>query len=164
MVAGLQCNIKSTNEQDYADVFNFICGANQDFCNGITRNATTGVFGGYSGCNPKDQLAWVANQYYLGNGKSSSACAFSGMATVQSAATASSCSSLLQAVGTAGTNTAASPTGKGTAGATGGAASSSKSKGAAPGLNGPKAVEHGGLVMGIWTVIAAGSLLGMLAL
>ena len=92
MVAGLQCNIKSTNEQDYADVFNFICGANQDFCNGITRNATTGVFGGYSGCNPKDQLAWVANQYYLGNGKSSSACAFSGMATVQSAATASSCS------------------------------------------------------------------------
>ncbi|OSS45103.1 hypothetical protein B5807_09331 [Epicoccum nigrum] len=164
MVAGLQCNIKSTNEEDYADVFNFICGANQDFCNGITRNATTGTFGGYSGCNPKDQLAWVANQYYLGNGKSSSACAFSGMATVQSATTASTCSSLLQAVGTAGTNTAASPTGKGTAGATGGAASSSKSKGAAPGLNGPKAVEHGGLIMGIWTLVAAGSLFGMLAL
>ncbi|KAF1927878.1 carbohydrate-binding module family 43 protein [Didymella exigua CBS 183.55] len=162
MVAGLQCNIKSTNEDDYADVFNYICGANEDFCTGITRNATTGSYGGYSGCNPKDQLAWVANQYYLGNGKSSSACGFSGMATVQTAATASTCSSLLAAVGTAGTGTAASPTGKATAGSTG--ASGSSSKGAAAGLNGPKAVEHGGLVMGIWSVVAAGSLLGMLVL
>jgi hypothetical protein len=162
MAASLQCNIKSTNEDDYADVFNYICGANEDFCTGISRNATTGTYGGYSGCDPKDQLAWVANQYYLGNGKSSSACGFSGMATVQTAATASTCSSLLAAVGTAGTGTAASPTGKATAGSTGAAGSSSK--GAAAGYNGPKAVEHGGLIMGIWSVIAAGSLLGMLVL
>jgi hypothetical protein len=162
MAASLQCNIKSTNENDYADVFNYICGANEDFCKGISRNATTGTYGGYSGCDPKDQLAWVANQYYLGNGKSSSACGFSGMATVQTAATASTCSSLLAAVGTAGTGTAASPTGKATAGSTG--AASSSSKGAAAGYNGPKAVEHGGLIMGIWSVVAAGSLLGMLVL
>jgi hypothetical protein len=162
MAASLQCNIKSTNENDYADVFNYICGANEDFCTGIARNATTGTYGGYSGCDPKDQLAWVANQYYLGNGKSSSACGFSGMATVQTAATASTCSSLLAAVGTAGTGTAASPTGKATAGSTGAAGSSSK--GAAAGYNGPKAVEHGGLIMGIWSVVAAGSLLGMLVL
>jgi hypothetical protein len=162
MAASLQCNIKSTNENDYADVFNYICGANEDFCKGISRNATTGTYGGYSGCDPKDQLAWVANQYYLGNGKSSSACGFSGMATVQTAATASTCSSLLAAVGTAGTGTAASPTGKATAGSTGAAGSSSK--GAAAGYNGPKAVEHGGLIMGIWSVVAAGSLLGMLVL
>ncbi|KAF3039481.1 1,3-beta-glucanosyltransferase gas1 [Didymella heteroderae] len=162
MAASLQCNIKSTNEADYADVFDYICGANEDFCTGISRNATTGTYGGYSGCDPKDQLAWVANQYYLGNGKSSSACGFSGMATVQTAATASTCSSLLAAVGTAGTGTAASPTGKATVGSTGAAGSSSK--GAAAGYNGPKAVEHGGLIMGIWSVIAAGSLLGMLVL
>jgi hypothetical protein len=158
MAASLQCNIKSTNEEDYADIFNYICGANEDFCAGIARNATTGVYGGYSDCNPKDQLAWVANQYYLGNGKSSSACAFSGAATVQSAATASTCASLLSQVGTAGTGTAASPTAKGTASASG-----STSKGAA-GMNTPKAFEHGGLVMGIWTLVAVGSLLGMLAL
>lgn len=162
MAASLQCNIESTNEESYADVFNFICGANEDFCAGIARNATTGSYGGYSGCDPKDQLAWVANQYYLGNGRSSSACAFSGVATVQTAATASTCSSLLAAVGTAGTGIAASPTGRGTEGATG--AASSTSKGAAAGTNGPKAVEHGGLIMGIWTLVAAGSLLGMLAL
>lgn len=162
MAASLQCNIRSTNEDDYADVFDFICGANEDFCAGIARNATTGTYGGYSGCDPKEQLAWVANQYYLGNDRSSSACGFSGMATIQTAATASTCSSLLEAVGTAGTGTAASPTGKGTAGATG--ASGSSSKGAAAGFNGPKAVEHGGLIMGIWSVVAAGSLLGMLAL
>lgn len=161
MVAGLSCNIKSTNEEDYADVFDYICGSNEKYCDGIARNATTGTYGGYSGCDPKDQLAWVANQYYLGNSKSSSACAFSGVATIQTAATASTCSSLLAAVGTAGTNTAASPTAKGTAGSTG--ASGSTSKGAA-GYTGPKAVEHGGLIMGLWTVVAAGSLLGMLAL
>lgn len=159
MAASLQCNIKSTNEDDYADVFDYICGSNEDYCEGISRNATTGTYGGYSGCDPKDQLAWVANQYYLGNGKSSSACGFSGMATIQTAATASTCSSLLAAVGTAGTGTAASPTGKATASATG-----STSKGAAAGINGPKAVEHGGLIMGLWSVVAAGSLLGMLAL
>ena len=162
MAASLQCNIKSTNEDDYAEVFNYICGANEDFCAGISRNATTGTFGGYSGCNPKDQLAWAANQYYLGNGRSSSACAFSGMATVQTAATASTCSSLLQAVGTAGTETAPSPTGKGTAGATG--AASSTSKAAAAGLHGPKMVEYGGFIMGLWSVIAAGSLLGIFVL
>lgn len=159
MAASLQCNIKSTNEDDYADVFDYICGSNEDYCEGISRNATTGTYGGYSGCDPKDQLAWVANQYYLGNGKSSSACGFSGMATIQTAATASTCTSLLAAVGTAGTGTAASPTGKATASATG-----STSKGAAAGINGPKAVEHGGLIMGLWSVVAAGSLLGMLAL
>lgn len=165
MAASLQCNIRSTDEESYADVFNFICGENEDFCAGIARNATTGTYGGYSGCDPKDQLAWVANQYYLGNGRSSSACGFSGVATVQTAATESTCSSLLAAVGTAGVSTAASPTGVGTAGATGATgASSSTSRGAAAGFNGPKVVEHGGLAMGIWTVVAVGSLLGMLAL
>lgn len=167
MAASLQCNIRSTNEDDYADVFDYICGANEDFCTGISRNATTGSYGGYSGCDPKDQLAWVANQYYLGNDRSSSACSFSGMATVQTAATASTCSDLLAAVGTAATGTAASPTGRATPASTsagGAGASGSTSRGVAAGLNGPKAVEHGGLIMGVWSVIAAGSLLGMLVL
>ncbi|CAO2654657.1 Nn.00g113900.m01.CDS01 [Neocucurbitaria sp. VM-36] len=158
MVASLQCNIKSTDEESYADVFDYICGSNEDYCTGIARNATTGDFGSYSGCDPKDQLAFVANQYYLGNSKSASACSFSGMATTQSVATASSCSSLLSAVGTDGTGTVPTATGKG------GAASSSSSKAAAPSINAPGFFEHGTLAMGVYVVLAVGSLVGMLTL
>ena len=159
MAASLQCNVKSTDEKSYANVFNYICHANQDFCNGIAHNATTGKFGGYSGCAPKDQLAFAANQYYLGNGKSASACSFSGMATTQNPSTATTCGALLSAVGTAGTGAPPTATGRG-----GGAASSSHSKAAAASLHVPKAFEHGNLVMGIWTTLTAGSLLGMLML
>ncbi|KAJ4368081.1 1 3-beta-glucanosyltransferase gel4 [Neocucurbitaria cava] len=158
MAASLSCNIKSTDEESYADIFDYICGANDKYCDGISRNATTGDYGSYSGCNPKDQLAWVANQYYLGNSKSASACSFSGMATTQSASTASSCAALLSSVGTAGTGTVPTATGKG------GAASSSSSKAAAPSFNAPGFFEHGALAMGAYTLLAVGSLLGMLIL
>jgi hypothetical protein len=159
MVESLQCNIKSTNEDSYADVFDFICGANESYCKGIEHNATTGSYGGYSGCDPKDQLAWVANQYYLGNSKRADACSFSGMATVQSAQTASGCSSLLAAVGTDASGSAPSPTGKGSAGTTG-----ATSKAAAPSVNAPAFLEHSGIVFGAYVLVAFGSLAGMLAL
>ena len=112
MAASLQCNIKDTNEEDYADVFNYICGANQNFCNGITRNATTGKYGGYSGCDPKDQLAFAANQYYIGNSRRADACSFGGKATTQSAQTASSCAPLLSAVGSNGSGAPPTATGR----------------------------------------------------
>jgi hypothetical protein len=168
MAANLQCNIKSTDADAYGDAFDFIC-AKQDgkFCKGINRNATTGTFGGLSGCDPKDQLAWVANQYYLGNGKASSNCDFNGLATVQSAATSSGCSSLLQALGTAGTGSVASPTGKGTA-AVGtesvGASATKTSKAGAGGVNPPGFVSYGWMIGMAYAALAGGSLTGMLVL
>lgn len=158
MVSSLQCNIKSTDEESYADVFDYICGANQAYCDGIARNATTGDFGGFSGCNPKDQLAFAANQYYLGNSRRADACSFDGKAATQSATTASSCAALLSAVGSGGTGTVPTATGRG------GSAASSSSKAAAALLNTPKAFEHGGAVMGVWATVAIASLLGMLIL
>jgi hypothetical protein len=163
MTASLQCNIKSDNATAYPEVFDYIC-KNSKFCNGIARNATTGTFGSYSGCNPKEQLAFVANQYYLGNSKSASACNFDNKATVQSAATASSCAALLSAVGTGGSGAVPTATGKGNAGATGQAGQSSKSKGAASSTYSPAFFAHGGLVMGAWGAVAAGSVVGMLVL
>ncbi|KXJ89842.1 Glucanosyltransferase-domain-containing protein [Microdochium bolleyi] len=132
-VAALQCGIASDNAEDYGDVFGYICGANSKYCDGIAHNATTGTYGALSGCSAKQQLAWVANQYYLGNNANPSACNFNGVATVQSAATAASCSSLLSAAGTAGTGSVPAPTGQqgtavvggGVGGATGVASSSS---------------------------------------
>ncbi|KAF1846823.1 carbohydrate-binding module family 43 protein [Cucurbitaria berberidis CBS 394.84] len=159
MVGSLQCNIKSTDEKSYADIFDFICGADQKYCSGIARNATTGNFGGYSGCDPKDQLAFVANQYYLGNSKRADACSFSGKATTQSGSTPTSCAALLSAVGSSGTGSPPTATGRG-----GAAASSSKSKGAAPSLNAPGFFEHGELAMGMCAAVAVSSLLGMLIL
>lgn len=159
IVQNLGCNIKSDDEDKYADVFDFICGDDDSYCDGIAHNASTGAYGALSGCNPKVQLAWVANKYYEGNSKSSSACDFSGLATVQSASTADGCSSFIAAVGTDGTGTVASPTG----GASG-TASSSKSKGAAPGMAAPAFFNFGKPLFVAYVTIAVVSGVGMLAL
>ncbi|KAH7394997.1 Glucanosyltransferase-domain-containing protein [Phaeosphaeria sp. MPI-PUGE-AT-0046c] len=158
MAAGLQCNIKDTNENDYKSVFDYICAADSKFCSGIERNATTGKYGGFSGCDPKDQLAFAANQYYLGNNKRNDACSFSGVATVQTAQTASGCAPLLSAVGSNGSGTPPVATGKGTAGAT------STSKAAAASTYSPMFFAHGSVAMCAWIAVAVGSLVGMLVL
>lgn len=164
MVAGLQCNIKSNDEESYKDVFDYICGANKGknkFCDGIAHNATSGKFGAYGGCSPKDQLAFAANQYFMGNNKAASACDFSGMATTQSAATASGCSSLLDAA-SGGTGTVPSPTGKGTAAV--GTETASKSKGAAGTVSPPGFVAYGATLGMVYAVLALVSMAGMLVL
>jgi hypothetical protein len=164
VVQNLKCNIKSDDEDSYADIFDFICGADETFCDGIAHNATTGTYGALSGCNPKDQLAWVANQYYLGNGESESACDFNGAATAQDAKVASGCQTYIDAVGTAGTGAVPSPTGKGTAPVGTGGASSTKSKGAAaPGAT-PAFFNYGGTFFVVYLTIAVVSMVGMLAL
>ncbi|KAJ4301802.1 1 3-beta-glucanosyltransferase gel4 [Kalmusia sp. IMI 367209] len=166
MAASLECNIKSTDEDSYQDVFDYICGSNEgdnDYCTGIQHNATSGKFGVYGGCNPKDQLAFVANEYFVGNKKSASACDFNGMATTQSAATTSGCQSLLNAVSDV-TGTVPSPTEKGTAAVgTGGAQSSSK-KNAAGSVNPPGFVAYGGALGAAYALLAAVSMIGMLVL
>lgn len=166
IVKNLECNIKSDDETSYGDVFDYICGKNNAACDGIAHNATTGDFGALGGCSPKDQLAWVANQYYLGNNKNSQACDFDGKATIQKATTSAGCQTFIDAVGTAGTGSVASPTGVGTAAVgTDGAASSSKSKGAAPGgVIAPAFFNHGGLWFGLYVTIAGVSGVGMLVL
>ncbi|KAF2829536.1 hypothetical protein CC86DRAFT_346349 [Ophiobolus disseminans] len=169
MVDSLSCAVTSNDEKGYAANFAFICGANATFCSGIARNASTGTFGGYSGCNPKDQLAFAANQYYIGNNRRADACSFGGNATRQSAQTASSCVAMLSAVGAAGSGTVPTATGKGTAGVSGGgggggARASSSSKGAAASAYSPGFFAHGAEVMGVWVFVVVGSLAGMLVL
>jgi len=169
MVDSLSCVYTSNDEDSYQNDFNYICGEDSKYCDGIARNATTGDYGAYSGCDPKDQLAFVANQYYLGENKRSDACSFSGRASVQSAKTASGCSSLLKAAGTDGSGDVPTATGKGTASVTGGSgsggsASSSGSDGAAASVNAPGFFAYGGLAMGAYAVLAAGSFFGMLVL
>jgi len=164
MVDSLQCTYTSNDDSAYQDDFNYICGENSKYCAGIARNATTGQFGAYSGCDPKDQLAFVANQYYLGQGKRQDACSFSGRASVQSATTAGGCASLLSVAGTAGDGSVPAATGKGTAGVSGGAASSSSKGAAAGGVNAPGFFAHGDLAMAGYVILAMGSAFGMIIL
>jgi len=137
--AALSCGIASDNAEDYGSVFSYVCGSNDDLCAGIAHNATTGTYGALSGCSAKQQLAWVANQYYLAQNSNPSACAFNGVAALQSATTASSCTALLSAVGTAGTGTVPQATGQ-----QGSGVESSSSSGAAARVGGGPAGGYGG--------------------
>ncbi|KAI3405366.1 PHR2 [Candida oxycetoniae] len=101
MQSSLKCVVKdSVDDEDYADLYDYVC-AKVD-CSGISSNGTTGKYGAYSPCSPKEKLSFVFNLYYLDQGESSSACDFSGSASLKSASTASSCSAYLSSAGVSG--------------------------------------------------------------
>ncbi|KAL2268920.1 hypothetical protein VTJ83DRAFT_3766 [Remersonia thermophila] len=72
----------SLKVKDYGEIFNYICGAAPEACVGISGNATTGVYGAYSMCNAREQLAFVLDQYYQLQNSDPSACDFGGKATL----------------------------------------------------------------------------------
>ncbi|GMF02315.1 unnamed protein product [Ambrosiozyma monospora] len=104
MAASLNCVVSDdVSTKDYGDLFGSVCG--EIDCTGITADGANGTYGAYSFCNSKDQLSFVLNLYYEAQGGDSSACDFSGSATLQSGSTASSCSSVLSAAGSSGQGT-----------------------------------------------------------
>lgn len=157
-MAALGCTITSTDSDLYGDVFDYICASSDTVCAGIAHNATLGTFGAISGCSAKQQLAWVANQYYLAHSSAATACDFSGLATTQAPSTASTCSSLISAAGTAGTGSVAAATG----------ASSSSSSGAGAALSGFSPVsgffDYGRLLFSAYVITAVVSAVGILVL
>jgi len=101
MVSSLQCVVSnSVDEKDFGSLFGTVCGLTK--CTGIVSNGTApGTYGAYSMCNPKDQLSWAFNQYYLAQNKAATACNFNGSATTQAAAKSpsGSCAGLLSEAG-----------------------------------------------------------------
>lgn len=90
------------DEKDYGDLFGYLCG--QVNCQGIQHNGTSGNYGAFSFCEPKDQLNYLLNLYYEKEGMKSAACDFSGSASLNdSPKTASACSAVLNQAGSAGT-------------------------------------------------------------
>lgn len=105
MYNSLSCSVTSgTSEDDYGDLFGTVCGYGDDVCAGIAANGSTGTYGAYSMCNSTEQLAFVFNQYYLGQNSNSDACDFNGAAEVKSGSDPTgTCKSLMSEAGTAGT-------------------------------------------------------------
>lgn len=99
----------------------------------------------------------------MGNGKSASACDFSGVATTQSPATQSGCSSLLGVLKD-GTGSVPSPTGKGSDAVSSGSGGKSGSKGAAAGGMGGGFVGYGGVMGAVWAVVVGVAGVGMVVL
>ncbi|KAL3233379.1 hypothetical protein RNJ44_03419 [Nakaseomyces bracarensis] len=92
------------DEDDYQELFGYICGKVD--CSGITGNGTSGEYGSYSFCSPKEKLNFVLNLYYESEGGSKSNCDFSGSASLKSGTTQAGCASALKEIGSIGTNSA----------------------------------------------------------
>ncbi|KAI0477336.1 Glucanosyltransferase-domain-containing protein [Xylariaceae sp. FL0804] len=152
------CAVTNTNETLYGPEFGYICGQDDGaYCVGIAHNSTTGQYGAISGCAPQQQLAFVANAYYLAQSGSNqaSACDFNGLAATQSPKASGTCASLVSEVGAAGTGTVAAA----------GAGASSSSKGAAVGTTPlPSFFNFGGAFFVAYVVTAVISGVGIFVL
>ena len=90
------------DDDDYADLFGTVC--NYISCDDINADGSDGNYGSYSFCSAKEKLNYVLNKYYQDQDRRSSACDFSGSATVVSASSASSCSSVLRNASASGSS------------------------------------------------------------
>ncbi|KAE8154299.1 Glucanosyltransferase-domain-containing protein [Aspergillus avenaceus] len=154
------CIVKdSVDSDDYGDLFSLICGYTD--CDGITRNATTGSYGAYGMCSPKQQLNFLLNKYYTEQSSAASACSFGGSATTASTTSPTgTCKSLMSQAGTAGTG---SVTSQPTATSGGSSASSSTSSGLGA-TTGSTMVAVGNVQLGAYIVTAVSAAFFMLLL
>lgn len=139
MVQNLTCTAKSDLTDDSIEAqFAFVCDPkNGDNCDAINKNATSGVYGAYSMCNPLDRLSKAFDTYYkyqvAKNPANTSPCDFKGAAQKQSPKASSQCQAIISQAGPAGTGVVSSaPTG------TGSASSTSTSKGAGSSVTVPE--------------------------
>jgi len=170
MYDSLRCVVSSkTSENDYEDLFDYVCGADPKACAGIAANATTGKYGAYGMCDSEESLSFVLNQYYKSQGSSSDACNFKGAAGLKASKNdGGSCSALIQQAGVGGTGTVTSaPSGTGAVGGgsgSGSGGSAASSSGGASGLRTMPSSESGFFPMVFIVSLAALSGMGMMLL
>ncbi|KAE9369596.1 carbohydrate-binding module family 43 protein [Stipitochalara longipes BDJ] len=161
MVSSLSCAAATDlSANATATLFSYICGLDNSACKGITANSNTGVYGAYSMCNSYQKLSFAMDQYYKNQNKASTACSFSGQAKVQTGSTSSSCSSLLNQAGSAGTGVVTTvPTGTAVSGSSG----TSTKTNAAGAVNIPR-LDTGLLQLGAYLLAAGIAGAGMILL
>lgn len=160
MVNTLSCVVKdSVDEKEYGDLFTYLCA--NGVCGGIASNATSGTYGAYSMCTPKQKLSFVMSQYYKKQNNAASACDFKGKAQTQKGTEAQgNCASLIKQAGTAGTGSVSS----GATGSSGSKGASETSKGAAGVAASPMAVKVGNWQFGAYIATALVAGVGMIML
>jgi 1,3-beta-glucanosyltransferase GAS1 len=161
MTSSLHCVVNpNTDEDQYGDLFGYVCGKFPKLCAGISANGQKGTYGAYGMCDSSEQLSFVFNQYYLSQGSDSSACDFKGAAKVQTPRSGgNNCQALIAEAGKGGTGTVtSSPSGTGASGG-----GSSSSSGAAA-LASVPSMESGLLPMAFIITLAALSGMGMMLL
>lgn len=170
-VASLSCVSDSNDPETYLDDFGFICGVRgKDYCAGIEHNATTGSYGAFGQCNPKQQLSFVMDRYYQDQpeGAKASACAFGGRArTQQPARPSGNCGSLLRAARDDGSGNVPQPSGNsqqqgGSSGGNGGNGGSTSNPAAH--VVGIPSFDWGVVQMGLYVLVAVGTGMGMILL
>ncbi|QSZ31971.1 hypothetical protein DSL72_001540 [Monilinia vaccinii-corymbosi] len=164
MVKSLSCVASSSvSGNASAELFQYVCGLDSKACDGIGKNATTGVYGAYSMCTGTQQLSFVFDQYYQSQNKASTACDFNGSAKIQSGSKSSECSSLLSQAGSSGTGTVTSaPSGAGASSTS--TASSNPNKKSAAGATIVPRFDMGLLQLGAYLVVAGMAGAGMIML
>jgi len=162
MVSSLSC-VAATglSSNTTASLFSTVCGLDNSACNGIGANGTTGIYGAYSMCDDYQKLSFTFDQYYKSQNKASTACNFNGNAKTQTGSTSSSCSSLLNQAGSAGTGTVTTaPTGTGSSS---GSSSTTSKKSAAGAVIIPR-LDMGLLHLGAYLLAAGIAGAGMVLL
>ena len=95
-VAASGCAVNDeVKPKDFGKMFGYICGENGKLCTAINGNATTGVYGAYSMCEPRDKLSILLGMYYEDLNSDSSACDFDGKASTKDAEDDDKCSDAL---------------------------------------------------------------------
>jgi hypothetical protein len=143
--------------KNYGDIFDYICANSKKSCVGINGNTTSGVYGAYAMCNPKQQLGYVLDQYYKAQNEAKDACDFDGQAKLNSGSTAAACSAKLASASTANSHAATATT-------NGGSDAAESSNFAVP--RGPARAFFalGDLAVGLYVVVAMGVGAGMVLL
>ena len=88
-----QCVVADdVDSDDYGDLYGYIC--DEIDCKAISVDGEKGEYGDFSFCSDKDKLSYVLNAYYKDQDEASSACDFSGSASInKDAKTDAKCSS-----------------------------------------------------------------------
>lgn len=168
MVRNLTCVAKPGLDDDTTkNLFDYVCGRDQNACVGIQKDGSSGTYGALSMCNSTEQLSWVLNAYYFNQppANRAEACKFDGNAQTQRPASASgTCRGLLGQVGPAGTGSVtATPTAGGNGGSGGGTSSTATRSGSASAVTVPR-FDFGMLQLGAYIVGAILTGAGMILL
>ncbi|KAH8819574.1 Glucanosyltransferase-domain-containing protein [Xylogone sp. PMI_703] len=104
MLSSLSCvSAPGLPGDETATLFGIVCGLDSSACVGIAANATSGVYGAYSMCQPTQKLSFAFDQYYKAQGRSRQACSFNGNAHIKPPSVPCGCHQILNEAGSRGT-------------------------------------------------------------